>query len=297
MYSAHIVMAVSFLHEGLTELVRKQPDFVRNLLTQCLGIGVPPSASARLSESTLSEPVPAEYHADGAVVFVTGDAPTLGAIVETQLEQRERKRFTWPHYATGARARHECPFIVVVLAPDPSVARWAAEPIDLGFGSVFRPHVVGPDQVPVITDPAVAARDLPLAGLSVVAHGKGPPEAAAQIALAVATAAAELRDTDQSSLYFGLIESALSAAAQEILQMMPEAPKYFSESQRATFDKGKIEGKIEGKIDSLLELLSHRRLRVTDDQRRRIIACSDPATLDRWFTHALSAASVDELLG
>ncbi len=79
--------------------------------------------------------------------------------------------------------------------------------------------------------------------------------------------------------------------------MMPEAPKYFSESQRATFDKGKIEGKIEGKIDSLLELLSHRGLRVTDDQRRRITACSDPATLDRWFTHALSAASVDSLLG
>jgi len=131
-------MAVSFLHEGLTELVRKQPNFVKNLLTQCLGIGVPQSASARLSESTLSEPVPAEYHADGAVVLVADDAPTLGAIVETQLERRERKRFTWPHYATGARARHECPFLVVVLAPDPAVARWAAEPIDLGFGSVFR---------------------------------------------------------------------------------------------------------------------------------------------------------------
>jgi hypothetical protein len=47
-------MAVSSLHEGLLELVRKQPALVLELLTQFLGIAVPEAASARLSESALA---------------------------------------------------------------------------------------------------------------------------------------------------------------------------------------------------------------------------------------------------
>lgn len=91
--------------------------------------------------------------------------------------------------------------------------------------------------------------------------------------------------------------------------MMPEAPKYFSESQRASFDKGvtegitrgrtqgKAEGVVEGKVDTLLKLLSQRGLRVTADQRRRISTCVDLAILDGWLDRVLLASSVDELLG
>ncbi|TMQ21862.1 MAG: hypothetical protein E6J91_02105, partial [Deltaproteobacteria bacterium] len=91
----------------------------------------------------------------------------LGAIVEAQLRTEERKRYTWPHYATGARARHECPFLVLVIALDAAVARWARQPIDLGFGSVFRPHVIGPEGIPMLTDADDAARNLPMAAMSV----------------------------------------------------------------------------------------------------------------------------------
>ena len=115
--------------------------------------------------------------------------------------------------------------------------------------------------------------------------------------LAVATAAAQLRDKDQSSLYFSLIENALSTAAKEILHMMPEAPKYFSESQRASFNKGVTEGMTRGRIDTLLKLLSHRELRVTEDQRRRITTCTELAIVDSWLDRVLEVASVDELLG
>ena len=60
--------------------------------------------------------VPAEYHADAVVLFVE-DRPVFGAIVEAQLQRDERKRYTWPQYAVGARARHECPFAVISPAP------------------------------------------------------------------------------------------------------------------------------------------------------------------------------------
>ena len=196
----------------------------------------------------------------------------------------------------------------MVVAPNPRVARWAREPIDLGYGSVFQPHVIGPEQVPQVTDSEEAERDLPVAALSVTAHGKGDPATAARIALALAKAA-KLRDNENLLVYLSLIENALSAAAKEILSMMPEAPKYFSESQRRSYDKGaahgkiegivegRIEGKIEGKADSVLRVLAGRGLRVNDDHARRIRACTDLETLDRWLDGALSVASVDELLG
>lgn len=229
----------------MLELVRKRPEFVRELLAQFLDIGVPPAAKAQLSESTLDETVPAEYHADAAVVIVVGETPVLGAIVEAQLEKRERKRYTWPHYATGGRARHECPFIVVVVAPDPLVAHWASQPIDLGYGSVFQPHVIGPERIPKVTDAREAARDLPLAGLSVTAHGHGDPNTAARIALAVATAA--------------------------------------------------MEGEAKGEAKAILKIMAQRGLPISEDQRRRISACTDVPTLDRWLDRALSV-TVEELL-
>ena len=87
--------------------------------------------------------------------------------------------------------------------------------------------------------------------------------------------------------------------------MMPEAPKYFSESQRASFEKGVAEGitrgitegVVEGKVDTLLKLLSRRGLPVTDDQRGRISTCVDLAIVDGWLDRLLMASSVDELLG
>jgi hypothetical protein len=38
----------------------------------------------------------------------------------------ERKRFTWPAYATCLRARFECPALVLVVTVDQAVAHWAS---------------------------------------------------------------------------------------------------------------------------------------------------------------------------
>ena len=82
--------------------------------------------------------------------------------------------------------------------------------------------------------------------------------------------------------------------------MTLEAPKYFSESQRRSFDRGaahgKAEGKAEGKADTLLTILVKRGLAVNAEQEQQIRSCTDLATLDRWVDRVLSAASVDELL-
>ena len=62
----------------------------------------------------------------------------------------------WPAYVFGAHARHECPAALLVLTLHRATARWAAEPIVVGPGLVLQPFVVGPDDVPVVTDARVA---------------------------------------------------------------------------------------------------------------------------------------------
>ena len=145
----------SMVHEGVIALVRDNPAFAASLLRDVLQVEVPPFRAARLGEAALPELVPVEYHADAVVVFDGGvdneTKPVLGTILEVQLERKDRKRYTWPLYAVAARARHECPFILVVVTPNPAVARWADQPIELGNGS-FGPCVIGPQGIPKVTD-------------------------------------------------------------------------------------------------------------------------------------------------
>jgi hypothetical protein len=279
----------SLLHEGLVLLIRDCPELVAQLLADLFGVEVPPFTTARLTEATLHELVPVEYYAD-AVVLLGNEVPVFGAIVEAQLQPDPRKLYTWPLYALAARARYECPFVVIVVTPDPATARWAARPIALGHGEQYRVHVIGPEAVPEITEAEQATRNPSLAMLSVMAHGQGDPATAVRIATAAAAAIQALPE-DRRLLYSALIETALSEAARKAFEMLPETQQFLSESQRRSFAKGRAEGKAE----AVLRILGKRALLVSDEQRRRILACGDADELDRWLDRALTAAAADEL--
>jgi len=231
-------------------------------------------------------------------VLLGNEAPVFGAIVEAQLQPDPRKLYTWPLYALAARARYECPFVVIVVTPDPATARWAARPIDLGNTAQYRVHVIGPEAVPEITDAAQATGNPSLAMLSVMAHGQGDPATAVRIATAAAAAIQQLPE-DKRLLYSALIETALSEVARKAFEMLPETQQFLSESQRRSFAKGraegKSEGKAEGKAEAVLRILGKRAIAVSDEQRQRILACGDVDALDCWLDRALTAAAADEL--
>lgn len=279
----------SLLHEGLIALIREKPEFAADLLREILHVQVPQFTEARLAEASLNELIPAEYHADAVVLFVDG-RPVFGSIFEAQLQEDARKRFTWPSYAVNARARFECPFVLVVITPDAATARWAAKSIELGGGQSWSPLVVGPDGIPIITDTDQARRDPELAVLSLMAHGKGDTQTAVSIALA-ATAALDFVSDDQRMLYLVLIESALSDAAKKAFEMHPQAEKLISSWQRGSFEKGRAAEKA-ADIIAVLEARAHS---VTDAQRERILGCDDLAQLDRWLRRAATVASTDAL--
>jgi hypothetical protein len=175
------------------------------------------------------------------------------------------------------------------------VARWAAEPIVLGPGSIVRPWVLGSDRVPVVTDPARARAEPELAVLSVMAHGNGDPGRALAIAVAAAAGVEAVEDRDRSMLYFDLIDAALGEAARKAFEMLPQGYQFQNSALREALARGRAEGSAEARAIAVLDVLDARGLRVTDEQRQRVLHCADADTLTGWLRRAATAASVSDI--
>jgi hypothetical protein len=119
---------------------KNRPSLGPELLTEALGVTLPSYTEARLASIDLTQIRPAEYRADVVVVLLDAGVPIWVVIIEVQLAIDDDKRFTWPEYTMGARARHRCPAALLIVAPRPEVAAWCAEPIDTGIpGFVLTP--------------------------------------------------------------------------------------------------------------------------------------------------------------
>lgn len=156
---------------------------------------------------------------------------------------------------------------LLVVTADEGMARWAAQPIDLGNGGVFRPLVLGPSGVPEIVDEARARADPELAVLSAMAHGRDTDSGkAAQIALAAQLAILVL-DDERRRMYLDLLLESLSEAAQRELRAMdPAKYEYQSDFAKQYIGVGRAEG--EGTrarstsataVDAPIRHLAHRR--------------------------------------
>jgi hypothetical protein len=230
----------------------------------------------------------------GALVLLDGGVPVFVLIIEVQLDIKLRKRFTWPHYTMGLRARHGCPVGLLVVAPDPDVAAWCAQPIKTGIpGFVLTPPVLGRAAVPVVTDPAEAARRPELGVLSAMAHGAS--EQGAAIAAAVLPVVRAL-DDDRARFYGDLVLDSLNEAARRALETMMKGYEYQSDFAKKYYGQGRDEGEATARARDVLTVLRVRGITVPDTARERILAEKDPARLARWVERSILAASVAEVM-
>jgi hypothetical protein len=223
-------------------------------------------------------------------------------IVEVQLAIDPKKRLSWPAYATVSRAVHGCPAALLVVAPDPVVAGWCAEPIETGIpGFVLRPPVLRSTAVPLVTDLGEAARRPELGVLSVIAHGE--TEQGATIASAVLPAIRGL-DDDRARFYYDLVYNSLNEAARHALEAIMKGYEYQSDFAKKYVAQGRAEGLTEGlnkgrteeAARAVLTVLRVRGLGVPDAVRERILAQKDPERLERWLEKAAVANSAAAVL-
>ncbi|HZF13187.1 MAG TPA: hypothetical protein VFE33_30720 [Thermoanaerobaculia bacterium] len=296
----------SIAHEILVDLFKNRPSLAAEILVEVLGEALPPYTEARLASTDLTEIQPAEYRADAVVVLLDGDVPVQVIIVEIQLTVDPRKRLSWPAYVTVSRAIHGCPADLLVVAPDPDVALWCAEPIETGVsGFVLRPPVLRRSAVPVVTDLGEAARRPELGVLSALAHGA--TEEGASIASAVLPAIRGL-DDDRARFYYDLVYNSLHEAARRTLETMMKGYEYQSDFAKKYVAQGRTEGLTQGLTEgftkgrteeaarAVLTVLRVRGLAVPDAVRERILAQKDPERLERWLEKAAVAASATAVL-
>lgn len=282
---------LSSLHESVIELFRIDLRLIEALLGPRLGLGPGRLGALSTLDSALTDPRPIERRADLAILPEHGPA----FIIEVQLSKDADKRWSWPSYVALTRDRLRREVLLVVIALDPDVARWAARPIPLdSLGSVLRPVVIGPDEIPVLTDPVVALAHPEQLVLSALVHGgsdRGPA-----IAAAAAVAVPQL-DVDRARTYSDLIFSALGPEARAALEAaLFEKYEYQSDFFRRFINEGKAEGQREGALRALLAVLRARNMPVSPEAMARIEAVPDADTLLTLLNRAIFAASVEEAL-
>jgi flagellar biosynthesis/type III secretory pathway protein FliH len=164
------------------------------------------------------------------------------------------------------------------------------------------PLVLGPAQVPVVTDPTLARRQPELAVLSAMAHGGRAGEKGVFDAL---LAALEEIDQDHADLYTDIVLAALPEAIRDYLEALMSATairarygyqsdfarRYYAEGEA----KGKAEGEAKGEAKAVLAFLDARGIEVPDPVREDIIGCTDLDQLDTWIRRAATATKVQEL--
>jgi hypothetical protein len=153
--------------------------------------------------------------------------------------------------------------------------------------------VIGPAEVPKITqlDDAIAWPEL--AVLSAIVHGqRNDADEAAAVGVAALAAVARLDDT-RNTLYADIVLAALGAAARQILeaQMRIEGYGFQTDFLRRAF----AEGRVEATRHSLLVFLQSRGLEPTHDESQRIEDCDDLDRLESWVGRAATVQRVADL--
>lgn len=286
-------------HEILVELFRRRPDLLTTLLALTDGSLVPdiPDAVLLPAPGEITGIHHAQYRADLVLHCMApgGERPAHAFIVEIQLAPDQDKDFTWPLYAAGVRARERCRVTLVVITLNERTARWARKRIAFTLASpdAVSAVVIGPTQVPRITD-VERARALPeLAVLSAAAHGHTPD--AAQIAHAAFLACAAL-DARQCALYADLIVACLSFQARRALEALMEMDRFppLSDIGKHFYAKGKKAGRTDGTRDLLIKQLTRRFGPLPETAMARLQGAR-AKLLERWGERVLSAASLDEV--
>jgi hypothetical protein len=186
---------------------------------------------------------------------------------------------------------------VLVVCVDDAVASWCRQPITVGHpGWVLTPLVLGPEQVPPVTDPELARRWPELAVMSAMTHGATHIERD-RIYRALLDGL-EAVDDDQATLYHDVVMAVLPEAARRHLEALMASrlvDRYHSEFARKYVKQGLAEDRAEGEARALLTVLAARGIKVPDDLHDRITGCTDLDQLDTWISRAGTATSIDEV--
>lgn len=296
---------VSSPHEAMHRIIQEDPGvFAR--AARLRGIPFPDPVSSTPLPTDLTANHPVERRVDTLLRIDTTDSGSYLLAVEAQRKKDTDKLSSWTYYLGYLYAKYKLPPVLVVVCQDRSTAAWAARHVDIGPRQwpslTLRPMVLGPDDVPVVTTPHEAARDVTMTVLSAVLHHHDPEIRAILEALAPVLRNLQERDENTADRFIELTAQGLGAGSlakfwRHLVAM--DTSFFVSPLAEELRDEGRSEGRTEGEAKGLaqgiLVVLGSRELDVPDEVRERITGCGDPEVLRRWLARAATAASAEEI--
>jgi hypothetical protein len=247
---------VSFEHQVVIEFARHRGELLREIL---------PAGHKRKELSLLSSPassdlslVPKQYLADQITLYREQDGTLRFAILlEVQQSKDDMKEWTWPVYVGVARAHHQCPVLLMVIALKRRAERWARALIKKDLPSWGEaPVVISARDIPIVDDVREIRSNPQLAVLSVMAH---PSLKLAEIVLKALKGRLE---QDQARLYCEAVMRALTLKDRSTLEAKMNkgivyrsayARKYLDEGHEKGMTKGMAKGRKEGRKEGRQE--------------------------------------------
>lgn len=289
--------SLTVTHKAPLELIRQHPALAVDLLRSFAALEVSDQADARLGPNSLNAVVPAEFTAD-AVVLVSDPgtaSPQAVIVVEPQGRDDATKRYAWPAYLANVRSATKCPTaVLIVICPDPREADKCRQVIAMGHpGWDLWPIVIDPEHAPAAEG---ASPYLTLFLACLPAIDLTDRAVARRVLEAIRETGAS--DADRRKLVAIILKRA-SDAARHILEDLMTAidwkDEWVENFVNQGIEQGMEQGAASAKVTSILKVLAVRDLHPTKKQLALVAACTDLATLDRWFDRSLVAAHAAEV--
>jgi hypothetical protein len=288
-------------HEAAIELLADELDDTMEFVAQIAGIPLPTGHTFTREESNLAVASPVSYRADLVAVNWNPDGrAALAIILELQNSPDPDKPYTWPAYWADTRARHRCPAALVVVTFDDDTTAWARGVGATGEPHAWRPHVIGPRDIPRVTDPLVVRAHPAMALLSALAHARD-----AEVLQTVLPVVLESDlERDRVRYYFDVIMERGGGFATAILErIMDHRPEFRSKWAIERKEEGRREGLRdgleEGRRDHARRMLrrtaARRGLTLGPAQDLQIDQCRDLDMLERWIDRADSASTAEDI--
>ncbi|MFD9286952.1 hypothetical protein ACFWBV_01280 [Streptomyces sp. NPDC060030] len=285
---------VSSPHEAMHRIFQEHPSLFSRL-SEVLGIDTGPCSSADVMPTDLTESQPLERRVDTLLRIETEDGSPFLLAVEAQGRKDPEKPATWAYYYAHLLNKYRMRTLLLVVCQNRSTAEWAARPTHFGSPEhaiiTLRPLVVGPHNMPVITEVAAARKDPAFTTLALITHADDP-----DIGAILKTLSTALRDTPEA------IANPLVELTAQGLGNRPAARQWrnlvamdLSFYTSPLSEEIRDEGRAKGRAEDILRLLELRGIAVPVEARDKIAGCHDLHLLDRWFSHAVTATTAEDV--
>ncbi|GGZ19816.1 hypothetical protein GCM10010387_10930 [Streptomyces inusitatus] len=287
---------VSSPHEAMHRIFQEYPELFTGV-SQVLGLNFPSPVSTTVLPTDLTESRPVERRVDTLLRFDfdTEDGRAFLLAVEAQGKKDPDKPGSWAYYLSYLYTKYQVPPLLLVICQDRATAEWAARPVTIGPAEwpslTLRPLVVGPHNMPLITNAAEARKDLAFATLAAITHA-AEPEAGA-ILKAMSTALRDVPETIANPIV-ELIAQGLGKrpVAQQWRNLVAVDLSFYTSPMS---EELRAEGEVKGLSRGILVALEQRGVTVSDEARLRITGCADPELLDTWLVRAFTVSAAEEI--